>query len=101
MENKNIEMWMVYTNEEGVILITDDYDEAVLTYESEKQQCQDWANENLEFTGDENVILAKVQKQFFYRDMNEKELDNLRNDMEDEFDEEACYGVLDEIKYKI
>ncbi|XZN14516.1 hypothetical protein ACSW9O_15730 (plasmid) [Clostridium perfringens] len=98
---KNIEMWMVYTNEEGLVLITDDYDEAVLTYNYEKQQCENWARENLEFTAEEEVILSKIESRFFYRDMNEKELNKLKDEMGNEFDEEACYGILDENIYNI
>ncbi|MGL6184749.1 MAG: hypothetical protein ACRC1T_05155 [Clostridium chrysemydis] len=97
---KNTEVWMVYTNEEGLILITDDYEEALLTYNCEKEQCENYASENLEFTGDEEVVLSKIENRFFYRDMNNEELNKLQVEMEDEFDDEACYGMLDEIKYK-
>ncbi|MDU4051169.1 MAG: hypothetical protein E7H33_09655 [Clostridium perfringens] len=98
---KNTEMWMVYTNEEGVVLITDDYDEAITTYNYEKQECENWARENLEFTAEEEVILSKIESHFFYRDMNKQELNKLKDEMGDQFDEEACYGLLDEIKYSI
>lgn len=97
----NIEMWMVYTNEEGLVLITDDYEEALSTYNFEKQQCENWASENLEFTAEERVILSKIENHFFYRDMNKEELNKLKNEMENDFDEEACYGVLDEYIYNI
>ncbi len=98
---KNIEMWMVYTNEEGLVLITDDYDEALNTYNCEKEQCENWASENLEFTGEERVILSKIENHFFYRDMNEKELNKLKDEMGNGYDEEVCYGVLDENIYNI
>lgn len=95
---KNIEMWMVYTNEEGLVLITDDYDEALNTYNCEKEQCENWASENLEFTGEERVILSKIENHFFYRDMNEKELNKLKDEMGNGYDEE--YNKLKIIKNK-
>nr|DAE29954.1 MAG TPA: hypothetical protein [virus sp. ctE0n6] len=53
-------MWMVYTNEYGVTLITDDYEEAVLEYNKYKDMLL-----NDEIYADDEIILAKVDKRIF------------------------------------
>ncbi|MDQ0149143.1 hypothetical protein ACFO6R_06030 [Eubacterium multiforme] len=99
MNKVNYEMWLVYTNEEGMVLVTDDYNEAVTTYESEKERTKDWCNKNLEFCGEERVILAKVEKQLFYREMNKEELRTLQNNTEEQLDLDVEYGLLEEVEY--
>ncbi|RYI30479.1 hypothetical protein EVU96_08685 [Bacillus infantis] len=63
-------MWIVYEYENGVVYQGDNYEEAVKEYESYKEQTKDWVAQDNEFTSDENVILAKVEKHFYSQDTN-------------------------------
>lgn len=53
-------MWMVYTNEYGVTLVTDDYEEAVLEYNKYRDTLL-----NDEICADDEIILAQVDKRIF------------------------------------
>ncbi len=54
-------MWLVYDNDEGVLLITDNYEEAIKEYEKQKERVIDYVRGEGEFSTDEQVILAKVE----------------------------------------
>ncbi|ARW58437.1 hypothetical protein [Bacillus phage Tavor_SA] len=59
-------MWMVHDYEEGVVLITDNYEEALKEYEKYVESAKDWVQENgCEFDGEERVILAKLERQAY------------------------------------
>lgn len=53
-------MWMVYTNEYGVVLITDDYNEAIEEYNRYKETLL-----SDEIYADDEIILAQVDKRIF------------------------------------
>ncbi len=57
-------LWMVYDSEENLVCIAD-YDTALKEYEKCKQEQENWVLENNEFTCEERVILAKVEKDFY------------------------------------
>ena len=57
--------WIVATDEEGIILTTDNLNEALAEYESQTEEYRDYVNDNSCFYGCENVILAKVQKRLY------------------------------------
>lgn len=61
----NFEQWIVYDNEEGLVLLINDYEEALAKYEKCKKDCKDNVSNNGEFSSNETVVLAKVDK-FFY-----------------------------------
>lgn len=61
-------MWMVYDNENGLVGVFDEYDEALSKYEKCKATCEDWVHEDGEFSTDETVILAKVEKYLYSYD---------------------------------
>lgn len=58
-------MWMVYENEEGLVCVTDNYDEALTTYKRCKENQEDWVRGEGEFSTDETVILAKVERYLY------------------------------------
>lgn len=59
-------MWMVWSHDEGLVITTDNREQAELEYEKSKQ----WYKNSFdgEFYTDEHVILAKVEKQFYSAD---------------------------------
>lgn len=58
-------MWMVHDYEEGVVLITDDYEKALEEYNKYVESAKDCVQENGEFEGEETVILAKIDRQTY------------------------------------
>ncbi|MGY6314165.1 hypothetical protein ACXC7F_27340 [Bacillus cereus] len=58
-------MWMVHDYEEGVVLITDDYGEALEEYNKLVESAKDCVQNNGEFDGEERVVLAKVERQIY------------------------------------
>ena len=65
-------MWIVYDNEEGLLGIYDKYEEALSDYEKCKESQKDYVQGEGEFTTDERVILARVERQFYGYETNEK-----------------------------
>lgn len=57
-------MWMVWDDENGLIGIFEKYEKALTEYEKCKEFCKDYLYQNGEFSGDERVVLAKLEKQF-------------------------------------
>lgn len=53
-------MWMVYTNEYGVVLITDDYNEAIEEYNKYKETLL-----SEDIYADDEIILAQIDKRIF------------------------------------
>lgn len=58
-------MWLVYDSEEKLVLVTNSYSEALAEYELLKNSWKDFIDENNEFNGDERVILARIEKDFY------------------------------------
>jgi hypothetical protein len=58
-------MWLVYDSEEKLYIVTDDYEEAKSEYERLKESWKDYVSKYGEFSGDERVILAKIEKDFY------------------------------------
>lgn len=59
-------MWMVWSNDSGLIVITNNKVEAMKEYEKEKQ----WYKYSFdhEFYGDKRIVLAKVERDFYSHD---------------------------------
>lgn len=57
-------MWIVWDDEQGLVCTTGDYEEALKVYERCKESAKEYARSNGEFTGEEDIILAKVDKRF-------------------------------------
>jgi hypothetical protein len=64
-------MWVVYDSMEGLVCVTDDYNKALEEYEHYKESYKDYVRDNGEYSGDEQVILAEVKKNFFSYDTKE------------------------------
>lgn len=75
-------MWMVYDNEDGLVGIYDTYEEALMDYEKYKEIQKDYVQNETEFTSDEQVILAKIKKQLY-----SYETDNKATDYDDDGNE--------------
>ena len=58
----NNDLWIVYDNEEGLVIQTDDYEKAVEEYEKQKAHQRQYAVDSGEFDENATVILAKVEK---------------------------------------
>lgn len=58
-------MWMVYDNEEGLVGVFSEYESALAHYEKCKATAEDYVSEEGEFTTDETIILAKVEKYLY------------------------------------
>ena len=58
----NKDYWLVATNEEGILLTTDDFEEALTEYEKQIGDYKNYVNDNGYFFGCEDVILAKIQR---------------------------------------
>lgn len=58
-------MWLVYDSEEGVVVITDSYEEALTVYESYKEELRNFVDNEGEFTGEERVSLARIERDFY------------------------------------
>jgi hypothetical protein len=61
-------MWMVYDSNEGLVCVTEDYNEALKEYEDYKENHKNYVAKYGEYEGDERVILAEVKKNFFCYD---------------------------------
>lgn len=61
-------MWIVYTHDEGLDGIYDSYEEALRSYESHKEAIKDYVQSDGEFSTDELVVLAKVEKHLYSAD---------------------------------
>lgn len=61
-------MWMVYDNEEGLVCVIDNYAEALKKYERCKRVQEDYVRRENEFSCNERVILAKIEKDFYSYD---------------------------------
>ncbi|MDF2854254.1 MAG: hypothetical protein K0Q87_105 [Neobacillus sp.] len=59
-------MWMVWSHDNGLVLTTDNKQEAEKVYDEEKQWYKNSFDD--EFTTDEHVVLAKIEKQFYSED---------------------------------
>ena len=59
--------WIVWDYDGGLQIITNNYDEALKVYESCKQNCINYVSKQREFDGDENIILAEIDKNFYSR----------------------------------
>lgn len=57
--------YIVHDNEDGLSIYTDNYSKALEEYEKCKKYCHDYVVDNAEFSGDERIILAKVEKVYF------------------------------------
>ncbi|WP_242249325.1 hypothetical protein [Bacillus cereus group sp. BfR-BA-01328] len=59
-------MWMVHDYEEGMVLITEDHEEALKKYKKYVKSVKGYVQDNdCEFEGDERVVLAKVERQTY------------------------------------
>ncbi|MFA4132551.1 MULTISPECIES: hypothetical protein [unclassified Brevibacillus] len=58
-------MCIVYSNDEGLDGIYTDYEEALKAYEGAKSDLERYVRENGEFSTDELVVIARIDKQFF------------------------------------
>lgn len=63
--------WIVHDYEEGLVMITDDHEEAEREYELYKEETTDYVRNKGEFSGDERVILARIEKDFHSFDTGE------------------------------
>ena len=72
-------MWIVCSNEDGIYLVTDDYEEALEAYEKLKGEAEQYVNSNGYFECDEDVILAKIDKRFFAYETENKVEDKYEN----------------------
>jgi hypothetical protein len=88
-------MWLVWSNDDGIIITTENKEEAIEEYEKAKQYYKD--SFDGEFYGDEHVILAKIEKQFYSYDTKEPvtEEDDEGNEIETgdtywDWREESC-----------
>jgi hypothetical protein len=63
-------MWMVWCHDDGLVIITENKELAEQKYEETKK----WYKDSFdgEFTTDEHVVLAKVEKQFYSHDTGEE-----------------------------
>lgn len=63
------DMYVVFGNEEGVIIVTDDYNEALKEYKKHKEDMEDWYREGY-LDEDDELILAKIDKRIYaYNDV--------------------------------
>lgn len=58
-------MWMVYDNEEGLVGVFSEYENALAHYEKCKATAEDWVRGEGEFSSEETIILAKVEKHLY------------------------------------
>lgn len=65
-------MWLVYDSDEGLVIVTDDYEEALAEYNELKKAWKDYVSKRDEFNGDERVILARIEKDFHSYETDEK-----------------------------
>lgn len=89
-------MWLVWSYDDGVTMITVDKDKAIKEYEELKQSYID--SFDGEFNGDEHVILAKVEKRFYCADTGEPMIDY--DDNGNEFETGDTYWDWREDEYK-
>ena len=68
-------MWIVYDNEEGLLGVYDNYDEALSDYEECKKSQMDYVQREGEFTTEERVILAEVKRHFYGYETDKKAVD--------------------------
>ncbi len=61
--------WIVYDWSDGLVCIVDSYEKAEKEYQTYKKHNQTYSDG--EFDGDEEVIIAKIDKRFYARDTNE------------------------------
>lgn len=80
-------MWIVYDNEEGLVGVYDNHDEALKEYTKCKNAQMDWVHEEGGFSTDETVILAKVEKHFYGYETDKKAIDYDENGEEFETDD--------------
>ena len=66
---------MVYDNEDGLIGIFDSYEKALHEYNLCKEVQKEYVQRNNEFTTDEIIVIAKVERQFYGYETNEKVVD--------------------------
>ncbi len=66
-----INMWIVWDDDEGLVCITDEYDEAVKEYNKCKVGLQQLVNEDGEFRGNEQCVLARIERNFYSHDTGE------------------------------
>lgn len=58
-------MWIVYSNDQGMEGIYADYCDALDAYEKSKSDLERYVREDGEFSTDELVVIAKIEKQFY------------------------------------
>lgn len=61
-------MWIVWDDQDGMMGIFDKYEESLAEYESCKANVRDCVQDDNEFSGDERVVLAKIEKQLYSYD---------------------------------
>ncbi|AMQ66640.1 hypothetical protein BH753_gp158 [Bacillus phage Shbh1] len=97
MENKSYS-WIVWDNVDGLVVKTDDYQEALTEY----NKCVKWAREVVDcndgFEKNENIVLAKVEKHFFSYDTGNPVIDYDENGEEFEV-LDSTYWSWKEISY--
>lgn len=95
-------MWLVHTHDEGLIGVFDSYEEALNEYKEQKESVRDYVRGENEFTSDELVILAKVERRFYSYDTKEPVMEEDDNGNEYpskdtywDFEEDTqCFGVF-------
>ncbi|MEF2965060.1 hypothetical protein V3851_04385 [Paenibacillus sp. M1] len=60
--------WVVFSHEEGLIGIFDNYDEALKEYKDSKDAYENYVYENGEHDPNEDIILAAINKRFYSYD---------------------------------
>lgn len=64
-------MWIVVTNEEGLIGVYENYSEAFKEYEEQREALDEYCLSWGEYDGEERVVLAKVERQYYSYDTKE------------------------------
>jgi hypothetical protein len=77
-------MWIVYDNEDGLIGIYEKHEEALQEYEKCKELQKNFVRGEGEFSTDETVILAKVERHLYGYETDKKAVDYDENG--DEFE---------------
>ncbi len=70
-------MWIVYSDIDGMSLMTDDKEKALKEYEELKRHYKD--SFDGEFSTDEQVVLAKVERNFYSADTGERVVEEDEN----------------------
>lgn len=60
--------WVVFSHENGLIGIYDDYDKAVADYEEQKKEYEEYVDNSGEHDENEDIILAVIDRRFYSYD---------------------------------